>query len=53
MYEMLYNKEKKESNIALPYKLDGFAIPYFVNEPDLKELLKKQVDGGPPEHMYV
>ena len=53
MYEMLYNKEKKESNIELPYKLKGFAIPYFVNEPDLKELLKKRVDGGPPEHMYV
>lgn len=53
MYEMLYNKEKKESNIELPYKLDGFSIPYIVNEADLKELLKKRVEGGPPEHMYV
>ena len=46
-----YNEEEKESNIELPYKLNGFAIPYYVNEPDLKELFKKCVEGGPPDQV--
>ncbi len=53
MYEMLYDKQSKLSSIKLPYILNDFTIPYNVNELDLKELLKKQDEFGPPEHMYV
>jgi ATP-dependent Lon protease len=53
MYEMLYDKQSKLSSIKLPYTLSDFTIPYNVNEQDLKELLKKRDEFGPPEHMYV
>jgi len=53
MFEMLYDKQSKLSSIKLPYTLSDFTIPYNVNELDLKELLKKREELGPPEHMYV
>ena len=53
MFEMLYDKQSKLSSIKLPFTLSDFTIPYNVNESDLKELLKKRDEFGPPEHMYV
>ena len=53
MYELLYDSVTMKSEINLPYKLDEFTIPYVVNEIELREILNKKNDGGPPINMYL
>ena len=42
-----------KSEIELPYTLKEFAIPYIVNESELRELLNKKDDSGPPKNKYL
>jgi ATP-dependent Lon protease len=53
MYEILYNNEKNDTDIKLPYVLKNFSIPYNIKEDDLKLLLTKDEIYKPPEHMYL
>ena len=54
MFEMLYNDDKKQSEIELPYHFDNFKLPYTITEEDIDNLLNKHKNNDlPPPNMYL
>ena len=54
MYEMLYDDNKKDSEIKLPYHFENFKLPYTITIEDIDNLLNKTTnDELPPPNMYL
>ena len=54
MYEMLYDDNKKDSEIKLPYHFENFKLPYTITTEDIDNLLNKTTnDELPPPNMYL
>ena len=53
MYDLLFDKHTRDSELKIPYKLNNFKIPYKITIEDIDNLLKKKTSYNPPEHMYM
>ena len=54
MFDMLYDKKNKKSEIELPFDFEDFKLPYKLTNKDIDNLLNKDIiDDKPPPNMYL